>query len=85
MRDEKFGRIREVRDMVWCMAFGDVVFGSCLEDVAELGFPRATGRGQVQAGKALLRLAGERVPVRFVEVDVCITGWGRWIGLEIAF
>ena len=71
--------------MVWNVACGDVVFGGCLEDVAEPGLPGAARGGQVQTGKALLGLTGEGFPVRFVEVDVGDTGWGWWVGLEVAF
>ena len=85
MRDEAFGRVREVGYVVWDVAFRDVMFGGCLEDVAELGLPGATGGGQVQSGKALLGLTGEGLPVRFAEVDIGDARWGWWVGLEVAF
>ena len=85
LRDEAFSRVREVGDVVWDVACGDVVFGGCLEDAAELGLPRAAGGGQVQTGEALLGLTGEGFPVRFFEVDVGDAGWSGRVGLEVAF
>ena len=85
LRDEAFGRVREVGDVVRDVAFGDVMFGGCLEDVAELSLPGAAGGGQVQTGEALLGLTGEGFPVRFIEVDVGDAGWSGRVGLEVAF
>ena len=80
--DEAFSQVGEVRDEVRNVAIRDVVFGGCLENAAELGLPGATGGGQVQTGKALLGLTGERLPVRFVQVDI---GDAGWVGLEVVF
>ena len=51
------------------VAFGDVVFIGCEEDAAELDLPGATGGGLLlEASERLLRLLGERGPVRLSEV-----------------
>ena len=51
------------------VAFGDVVFVGCQEDSAELDLPGAAGGGfLLEASERLLRLLGERGPVRLFEV-----------------
>ena len=51
------------------VAFGDVVFVSCQEDSAELDLPGAAGGGLLpEASERLLRLTGERDPVRLSDV-----------------
>ena len=56
---EYLGGIREVGDVVTDVAGGDVVFCSCEEDSAELGFTSTRGGGYFQLPESLLRFPGE--------------------------
>ena len=62
---KSFSRVGEVGDEVGYVAFWDVVFVGCQEDSAELDLPGAAGGGFLfEASERLLRLLGERDPVR---------------------